>query len=328
MLGKSPPEKPHSKTILKVATLEQSAPGTRLNSIMPALRGIKGVVLAGGSGSRLDPLTRVTNKHLLPVHDKPMVFYPLQALRASGVEEVLLVTGGNDPGDFLRLLGDGRELGLRHIEYVYQKGNGGIADALALAESFAAGSKLCVVLGDNIVHKIFRSSVQAFIKQGEGARIHLSPVPAPQRFGVPELDGERVVRIIEKPASPPRPFAVTGIYMYDQKVFDIIRTLRPSARGELEITDVNNHYIAAGTMSWAVLDGWWSDAGTFESLREASNLVWQYGANNPEIVPGVAHPALRTNEGMKVAEAARAAAGATAAKSGKPVKSDRERRRR
>jgi len=295
---------------------------------MPSARGMKGVVLAGGSGSRLDPLTRVTNKHLLPVHDKPMIYYPLAALKASGVEEVLLVTGGNDPGDFLRLLGDGRELGLRHIEYVYQKGNGGIADALALAEGFAAGSLVCVMLGDNIVHKIFRSSVQAFHKQGQGARIHLSPVPSPQRFGVPELDGERVVRIIEKPSSPPSPFAVTGIYMYDDKVFDIIRTLKPSARGELEITDVNNHYIAAGAMSWAVLDGWWTDAGTFESLREASNLVWQYGANNPEIVPGVPHPSLRTNEGMKVAVAARAAAAAAGGGKGSRTRSGKERRAR
>ena len=301
---------------------------------MPVARGMKGVVLAGGSGSRLDPLTRVTNKHLLPVHDKPMVFYPLAALKASGIEDVMLVTGGNDPGDFLRLLGDGRELGLRHIEYVYQKGNGGIADALSLAEGFAGGSPICVMLGDNIVHKIFRSSVQAFQKQGTGARIHLSPVPTPQRFGVPELDGDRVVRIIEKPANPPSPFAVTGIYMYDAAVFDVIRTLKPSARGELEITDVNNHYIAAGTMTWSVLDGWWTDAGTFESLREASNLVWQYGANNPEIVPGVPHPSLRTNDGMKIAQAARAAvaagsaAGAGAGRSPRAGKGEKERRRR
>ena len=268
---------------------------------------IKGVVLAGGSGSRLDPLTRVTNKHLLPVYDKPMIFYPLEALRDSGVEEVLVVTGGNDPGDFLRLLSNGRELGLSHIEYAYQQGNGGIADALALAERFAAGGSVCVMLGDNILHKVFKSSVAAFVAQGEGARIHLSPVPAPQRFGVPEFEGERIVRIVEKPVSPPSHFAVTGLYMYDNRVFECVRGLEPSTRGELEITDVNNDYIARGEMTWTVLDGWWTDAGTFESLHEASNLVWQYGANNAECVPGVPHPSLRTNEGLRVQEAARAA---------------------
>ena len=278
---------------------------------------IKGVVLAGGLGSRLDPLTRVTNKHLLPVHDKPMVFYPLESLRDSGVEEVLLVTGGNDPGDFLRLLGNGHELGLKHIEYVYQKGNGGIAEALGMAEAFASGGPICVMLGDNILHKVFRSSVDAFMKQceeGGGARIHLSPVPVPQRFGVPELDGDRIVRILEKPDNPPSSFAVTGLYMYDNRVFDIIRTIKPSARGEMEITDVNNDYIARGEMSWQVLDGWWTDAGTFESLHEASNLVWRYGANNAEIVPGVPHPSLRTNAGQRVAAKARAAEAAATGK--------------
>ncbi len=270
---------------------------------------IRGCVLAGGSGSRLDPLTRVTNKHLLPVYDRPMIFYPLEALRDSGVEEVLLVTGGNDPGDFLRLIGNGRELGLRHVAYAYQHGNGGIADALALAEPFAAGDPICVMLGDNILHKVFRSSVRRFLEQGRGARIHLSPVPSPQRFGVPEFDGDRITRIVEKPAAPASHFAVTGLYMYDSRVFDIIRTLRPSGRGELEITDVNNDYIARGEMTWEVLDGWWTDAGTFQSLHEASNLVWQYGANNAETVPGVPHPSLRTSAGMRAQEAARAVAG-------------------
>ncbi|HKY32945.1 MAG TPA: sugar phosphate nucleotidyltransferase [Candidatus Polarisedimenticolia bacterium] len=266
--------------------------------------GIKGVVLAGGSGSRLDPLTRVTNKHLLPVYDRPMIFYPVEAMRDSGIEEVLIVTGGNDPGDFLRLLGNGREIGLKHIEYAYQQGNGGIAHALALAEHFAAGGPLCVMLGDNLVHKVFGSSVKAFLRQGRGARIHLSPVPAPQRFGVPEFDKDRIVRIVEKPSDPPSTFAVTGIYMYDSRVFDIVRKLKPSGRGELEITDVNNDYIARGEMSWAMLDGWWTDAGTFESLHEAGNLVRQYRANNPEIVPGVPHPSLRTEQGRKAAAAA------------------------
>ena len=259
---------------------------------------IKGVVLAGGSGSRLDPLTRVTNKHLLPVHNRPMIHYPLQALRDSGIDEVMVVTGGNDPGDFLRLLGDGGELGLRQIAYAYQQGNGGIAHALALAENFAGGEPICVMLGDNIVHKVFRSSVEQFMRQGVGARIHLSPVMAPQRFGVPELAGDRVVRIIEKPADPPSRYAVTGIYMFDARVFDIIRTLKPSGRGELEITDVNNDYISRGEMTWALLDGWWTDAGTFESLHEAGNLVWQYGANNPESVAGVPHPSLRTDAAL------------------------------
>ena len=254
---------------------------------------MKGVVLAGGMGTRLDPLTRVTNKHLLPVFDKPMIYYPLEALRDSGVDEVLVVTGGNDPGDFLRLLGNGQELGLRHIEYAYQQGSGGIAHALALAENFASGEPICVMLGDNIVHKVFASSVGAFARQKKGARIHLSVVAQPQRFGVPQFEENRLVRVHEKPAQPPSQYAVTGIYMYDAQVFDIIRTLKPSGRGELEITDVNNEYIARGEMSWCVLDGWWTDAGTFESLHEASNLVWQYRANNPEITPGVPHPSLR-----------------------------------
>lgn len=286
--------------------------------------GIKGVVLAGGTGSRLDPLTRVTNKHLLPVHDKPMVYYPILALRDSGIDEVLIVTGGNDPGDFLRLLGNGRELGLRHIEYAYQQGNGGIAHALALAENFVAGGLVCVMLGDNIVHKVFPSSVKAFVRQGRGARIHLSPVQAPQRFGVPEMEGDRVVRILEKPARPPSQLAVTGIYMYDSRVFDVVRTLEPSGRGELEITDVNNDYIARGEMTWQILDGWWTDAGTFESLHEASNLVWRYGANNAEITPGVTHPSLRTNAGLKAAASAAqgrvaaAARGAGARETGRP----------
>lgn len=268
--------------------------------------GIKGVVLAGGSGSRLDPLTRVTNKHLLPVNARPMIYYPLEALRDSGIDEILVVTGGNDPGDFLRLLGNGQELGIRHIAYAYQQGSGGIAHALALAENFAAGGPICVVLGDNIVHKVFGSSVEQFMRQGRGARIHLSPVIAPQRFGVPELSGDRVVRIIEKPADPPSQYAVTGIYMFDARVFEIIKTLKPSGRGELEITDVNNDYINRGEMTWALLDGWWTDAGTFESLHEAGNLVWQYGANNPEKVPGVPHPSLDANAALQsVAGAAR-----------------------
>jgi len=241
--------------------------------------GIKGVVLAGGTGSRLDPLTRVTNKHLLPVYDKPMVYYPIEALRDSGIDEILVVTGGNDPGDFLRLLGNGRELGLSHIEYAYQQGSGGIAAALALAENFAAGGLICVMLGDNIIERDIRATADAFRARGHGACILLKEVEDPQRFGVAVFEGDRVTRIIEKPPEPPTNMAVIGIYMYDARVFEIIRTLRPSGRGELEITDVNNAYIERGEMTFGVLEGWWTDAGTFDSLLRASRLVAEGGAN-------------------------------------------------
>jgi glucose-1-phosphate thymidylyltransferase len=240
---------------------------------------MKGVVLAGGLGTRLDPLTRVTNKHLLPVYNRPMIYYPLWTLINAGVEEILLVTGGNNAGDFLRLLRNGSELGLKHLHYTYQQGEGGIAAALSLAEHFAEGGKICVVLGDNVIERNIQRAADAFRRQERGAKILLKRVPDPQRFGVPVLRGGRVARIVEKPRRPPSRYAVTGIYFYDSAVFDYIRELRPSKRGELEITDVNNHYIAAGVMTYEILRGWWTDAGTFESLARASRLVARGGAN-------------------------------------------------
>lgn len=240
---------------------------------------MKGLVLAGGLGTRLMPLTSVTNKHLLPVYDQPMVYYPIRTLVNAGIEDIMIVTGGNSAGDFLRLLGNGKAFGLKHLNYTYQQGEGGIADALALAEHFAAGGPICVVLGDNIIEGNVRDPVRAFRHQGSGAKILLKKVPDPQRFGVPELDGSKVLRIDEKPKAPKSEFAVIGIYMYDEKVFDIVRTLKPSDRGELEITDVNNAYIDSGEMTWEELNGWWTDAGTFESLILAGNLVAKSGAN-------------------------------------------------
>ena len=240
---------------------------------------MKGVILAGGLGTRLYPLTKVTNKHLLPVYDKPMIYYPIQTLINAGIDDILIVTGGNNAGDFLKLLGNGKEFGLKHINYTYQEGEGGIAEALGLAEFFASGEKICVVLGDNIIEKNIRKAVENFRRQKEGAKILLKEVPDPQRFGVPELKGDRIVRIEEKPKSPKSHYAVIGIYLFDQEVFNFIKTLKPSNRGELEITDVNNQYIEKGLMTWDILEGWWTDAGTFESLLRANQLVAQTGAN-------------------------------------------------
>lgn len=240
---------------------------------------MKGVILAGGLGTRLHPLTKITNKHLLPVHDKPMIYYPIRTLINAGIDDIMIVTGGNSAGDFLRLLGNGKDFGLRHLNYTYQEGEGGIADALSLVEHFADDEPICVVLGDNIIEKNILTAAEDYRKQGKGGKILLKKVHDPERFGVPELDGERVLRIEEKPQEPKSDFAVIGIYFYDNTVFDIIRTLEPSARGELEITDVNNHYINRGEMTWNELDGWWTDAGTFESLLRASNLVAETGAN-------------------------------------------------
>ena len=234
---------------------------------------MKGIVLAGGLATRLRPLTKVTNKHLLPIYNRPMIYYPIQNLVDAGIEQILIVTGGNNAGDFLRLLGNGKEFGLKHLDYTYQEGEGGIADALSLAEHFAEGDHIAVILGDNIYEKSFRSSVETYHEQGKGARVHLKKVKNPQRFGVPILDGDRVVKIEEKPDLPQSDYAVTGIYLYDPRVFDIVRTLEPSGRGELEITDVNNAYIESGEMTYAMVDGWWSDAGTFESLLRANILV-------------------------------------------------------
>jgi len=242
-------------------------------------RRMKGVILAGGLGTRLYPLTKVTNKHLLPVYDKPMIYYPIQTLINAGIDDILIVTGGNNAGDFLKLLGNGKEFGLKHINYTYQEGEGGIAQALGLAEFFAAGEKICVVLGDNLIEKNIRRAVEAFRKQKGGAKILLKEVPDPQRFGVAEFEKDRIVRVEEKPKEPKSNYAVIGIYMYDGAVFDVIKPLRPSGRGELEITDVNNRYIEKGLMTWDVLEGWWTDAGTFESLLHANQLVAQTGAN-------------------------------------------------
>ncbi len=240
---------------------------------------MKGVVLAGGLGTRLHPLTKVTNKHLLPVYDRPMIYYPIQTLVNAGIREIMLVTGGNNAGDFLKLLGNGNEFGLQHLDYTYQEGEGGIADALRLAEYFAEDEPICVVLGDNIVERNIVRAAQAFRDQKTGAKILLKEVKNPERFGVPVLDGNRVVKIQEKPKQPRSPYAVTGIYFYDARVFSIIKTLKPSGRGELEITDVNNAYIEAGQLTWEVLDGWWTDAGTIDSLLLANQLVAQTGAN-------------------------------------------------
>lgn len=231
---------------------------------------IKGIVLAGGLGRRLGPLTEITNKHLLPVWDRPMVFYPLRILLEAGIDDVLIVTGGQNPGDFMRLLGDGREFGFRHLSYTYQKGEGGIAAALACAEEFAAGSNVCVVLGDNILQRSIRPHLEAFMHQDGGARILLKQVPKPERFGVPRLQGRRITAILEKPRTPPSHYAVIGVYFYDADVFGIIKTLKPSRRGELEITDVTNDYLRRRKLRHGVITGWWSDAGTVESLNSAA----------------------------------------------------------
>ncbi len=234
---------------------------------------MKGIILAGGTGSRLYPLTRVTNKHLLPVYDKPMIYYPLQTLVEAGIRDILIVTGGSSAGDFLRLLRNGKDFGLEQVSFAYQEGEGGIADALRLAECFAQGQSICVILGDNIIEAGIEKARKRFEAQKSGAMILLKEVPDPERFGVPVFDHDRLVRIEEKPAASGSPYAVIGAYFYDATVFDRIRTLQPSGRGELEITDVNNSYLRDGQLTCEILDGWWTDAGTFESLWHASNLV-------------------------------------------------------
>ncbi len=240
---------------------------------------MRGVVLAGGLGTRLDPITRIINKHLLPVYDKPMIYYPIRTLVNAGIEDILIVTGGRNAGDFLKLLGNGREFGLKHLDFTYQEGEGGIAEALGLARHFSRGERLCVMLGDNIIERNIIGPVNAFRQQERGAKILLKEVPDPARFGVPRFEGARVVAVEEKPETPASGYAVTGIYLFDETVFEKIDRLERSARGELEITDVNNQYIAEGTMTWDVLDGWWTDAGTVESLLLASQLVADSGAN-------------------------------------------------
>lgn len=234
---------------------------------------MKGIILAGGLGTRLRPLTKVTNKHLLPVYDRPMIYYPLETLCRAGITDIMIVTGGSSAGDFLRLLGNGSDFGLKDIAYTYQEGERGIADALRLCEHFAEGGRVVVVLGDNILQDDIAPFVRKFETQPSGARLLLKEVPDPQRFGVAEVAGGRIVGIAEKPAAPRSPYAVTGVYMYDARVFDFVRELEPSARGELEITDVNNRYLALGDLEFDILPGWWTDAGQFESLFRAASLV-------------------------------------------------------
>jgi len=233
---------------------------------------LRGVVLAGGTGSRLMPLTKVTNKHLLPIGRKPMIYYPIEKLTSIGIEEILIVTGIEHMGDVVSLLGSGKDFGCR-FTYKVQDEAGGIAQALGLAENFAHDHHLIVILGDNIFQASLKGYADEFIAQKTGARILLKQVPNPQRFGVAKLANGRIINVEEKPEKPKSDYAVTGIYFYDLSVFDIIRTLKPSARGELEITHVNDVYIKKGQLAYDILDGWWTDAGTFESLIRANELV-------------------------------------------------------
>jgi len=233
---------------------------------------MKGIILAGGTGSRLFPLTKVTNKHLLPVGREPMIFHPVRKLIEADVLEILIVTGVDHMGDVVNLLGSGKDFGCR-FTYKVQDEAGGIAQALGLAENFVGKSPCCVILGDNIFEDSIAPWVLAFRKQGRGARLMLKQVPDPQRYGVAEVEGGKVTRIVEKPAAPKSDLAVIGVYFYDGDVFEVIKTLKPSKRGELEITDVNNHYLRAGTLQSDRLTGWWTDAGTFESLQHANELV-------------------------------------------------------
>lgn len=239
---------------------------------------IRGVVLAGGLGRRLGSLTKITNKHLLPVWDRPMVFYPLQALVEAGIDEIVLVTGGQNAGEFLRLLGDGKSIGIKRLAYAYQEGQGGIADALRCGQDFCQTHRICVVLGDNVFSRSLRSFTVKFARQKSGARLLLKKVDYPQRFGVPKFAGRKIEQIVEKPKRPPSPYAVTGIYFYDADVFDIINSLTPSSRGELEIADVSNAYIRRGDLEYDILPGWWTDAGTVPTLCHATQLaarVWK-----------------------------------------------------
>jgi glucose-1-phosphate thymidylyltransferase len=244
---------------------------------------MKGVILAGGSGTRLHPLTRITNKHLLPIYDRPMVNYAIEALVQAGVTELMLVTGGTHAGEFFRLLGNGHEYGIDRLFYAYQDSAGGIAEALGLAERFVDRDRCVVMLADNVVERSLKSSVQNFEAQDGGARILLSQVGDPahlRHLGVPALEGERVVRIVEKPESPPSDFAVTGIYFYDESVWEVIPTLEPSGRGELEITDVNNAFVQRGAMEYDVLEGFWGDAGeSIDAYYEVNDCVRTHGVN-------------------------------------------------
>jgi glucose-1-phosphate thymidylyltransferase len=244
---------------------------------------MKGVILAGGLGTRLAPCTLVTNKHLLPVYDRPMIYYPLQTLVNAGIHDILIVTGGQFAGDFLKLLGNGAGFGLKHLNYTYQEGEGGIAAALGLAEYFAGKDKLCVILGDNLIEGNIVNAVRAFEAQPKGAKVLLKEVEDARRFGVAEIENGKIRQIVEKPKQPKSNYAVTGIYFYDPTVFEFIKGLSPSARGELEITDVNNMYLEHGGLTYDFLSGWWTDAGTFASLRRATNLVAESGANRLDL---------------------------------------------
>jgi len=233
---------------------------------------LRGVVLAGGTGSRLRPLTKVTNKHLLPVGTKPMIYHPIEKLLGAGIDEILIVTGVEHMGDVVNLLGSGKDFGCR-FTYKVQDRAGGIAQALGLAENFAQGERIVVILGDNVFQANLKKYTDKYRRQESGARILLKEVDKPERFGVAEIEGNKITNIEEKPASPKTNLAVTGVYFYDEAVFDIIKQLKPSARGELEVTDVNNAYIKKGQMEYDILDGWWSDAGTFESLSFVNELI-------------------------------------------------------
>lgn len=244
---------------------------------------MKGVILAGGSGSRLHPLTRITNKHLLPVYDRPMIYYAIEQMVGAGIDRIMVVTGGNHAGEFLRLLGNGSAFGLRHLDYAYQERAGGIAEALGLAEWFVGGDPVVVLLGDNIFEFSIAGITSRFRQQNRGARLVLAEVPDPTGYGVADLDGDRIVRIIEKPKAPPSRFAVTGLYFYDARVFEIVRSLTPSDRGELELTDVNNRYIELGEVEHEIVRGYWADCGeSVEMLFGASTLVATRGANKPD----------------------------------------------
>jgi glucose-1-phosphate thymidylyltransferase len=244
---------------------------------------VKGVILAGGKGTRLHPLTRITNKHLLPIYDRPMVTYAIEALVNAGLTELMLVTGGTHAGEFFRLLGDGHEHGIDRLFYAFQEEEGGIAEALGLAERFVGGDRVLVMLADNIFERSIRPAVANFEQQERGGRIVLARLPDPEHLrhlGVAKLDGDRVTGIVEKPESPPSEFAVTGVYFYDADVFEVIPTLSPSGRGELEITDVNNHYVGEGTMEYDVVEGFWGDAGESIDVYYAVNdFVRAHGAN-------------------------------------------------
>ena len=244
---------------------------------------MKGVILAGGIGSRLHPLTRITNKHLLPIYDRPMVTYAIEAIVNSGITEIMVVTGGTHAGEFFRLLGDGNAHGIERLSYAYQERESGIADALGLAERFAAGDRVLVMLADNVFGQSIKPAVDNYAKQERGARIVLARQEDPEHLrhlGVAELDGDRVVRIVEKPENPASDLAVTGLYFYDASVFDYVPTLSPSARGELEITDVNNWFIEQGLMEYDVLDGFWGDAGeSIDAYYAVNDFVRQNGAN-------------------------------------------------